>query len=225
MEVITETKRVTDDQTDITFCSDFLPSDYAQQVFDYLLINTPWPNGRTGDWRTAKSRVNINYGEPGVSYDLTIRGKTTHREVIPWSADKVGLFLKQISDLLAEKTGFKSNYVVVQLYPRKSVGIPPHRDKEIVSGTAIMGLSFGAPRILTIASTGKTASYGWLPPKKPDAPPSTFQFRLNSGSLYILHPPTNDFNTHCIEPGEEDGVRISLTYRLGPNPQKRLSDI
>lgn len=198
MNVITDSCRVIGITTDVSFCSNFLPLDYADQLYAYLLTYAKWGK----DPNTLKNRrTNVSYGDPRLKYELKFHGKNITRSVLPWS-DLPGLL--ELKTKIEESSGQKYNYVVIQLYPNPKVGIKPHRDKEMVPGTTIAGISLGATRLLTI-------SHSYMK--------QVFQFQLTHGSVYLLNPPTNDFNTHCIPPGTElntDGIRISLTFRLLP---------
>lgn len=166
----------------------FFDEKYSDTIFKYLEANVKWSTKIT-----QGRRVNQSYGDPGIIYEFSIRGKKITRTVTPW---KELPFLEQLKDYVSQKTGKKYNYVVIQRYPNKNVGMKPHRDKEMVPGTTIAGISLGARRTAAIGS---------------------YRFSLGNGSIYMLHPPTNDRHTHCIENGEVDGVRISLTFRLMPS--------
>ena len=138
-------------------------------------------------------RVSKSYGEVGLKYVIHWYGKTTVRELIPW--ETVPLLLA-IKDRLNSVVPEEYNTVVVQKYPTGKIGINPHRDKEMKHGTVIAGVSLGETRTLTLERNGKK-----------------YSIPLNSGSLYVLKPPTNDKWSHCIEQDSTTKPRISLTYR------------
>lgn len=207
MSVITESKRVLGYKTDITFYPNFFDEKKTAEIYAYLFIAVKWPRDPT---KCGNKRTNVSYGDPGLTYEVVIRGKTSRREVLPWSDLP---FLKDLCDFVAKAAGVKFNYVVIQCYPNKKVGMIAHRDKEVVKGTTIAGLSFGAKRVLTIINTSLIS---YSRPGAPIPDEAILKFLLPSGSLYLLHPPTNDYNMHCIELGEEEGMRISLTFRLIP---------
>ena len=107
--------------------------------------------------------------------------------------------MEVIRDRAQEITGEKYNICVVQRYPSGKVGIKPHRDKEMTKGTTICGVSVGETRVLTI--NGK----------------KNINLSLNPGSMYVFNPPTNTYNTHCIQKKDDTkGPRISLTFRNYP---------
>jgi hypothetical protein len=124
---------------------------------------------------------------------VVFRGKPVVYHVEDW--DDFPL-LKQ----LAERVGEGDNYAVVQYYPHGGVGIKPHRDREMVPGTTITGVSLGACRDLTLNLTGRPAKL--LP--------------LENGSAYKLRPPTNDCCTHSIEIDDTRKPRWSVTFRRLP---------
>ena len=63
-------------------------------------------------------------------------------------------------------------------------------------GTSIVGISLGQERIFRLTRYGKTK-----------------EFNLNSGSMYAMHPPTNDYWCHEIVKDTSTKPRISLTFR------------
>jgi alkylated DNA repair dioxygenase AlkB len=188
----------------VEFYPAFLSSEEATGLYQHLDRLVPWSKEIT-----PGRRVNQNYGDSGVSYEITVGYNrpsgpvTIKREVKPWGPDSEGPgpVLWAIKERLSALTGAQYNYVVVQRYPSGKVGINPHRDKEMASGTNICGISLNATRTLTLT-----------PPKW--IPESSLRIPLVSGSLYIIKPPTNDHWTHSIEKEPEvTEPRISLTYR------------
>lgn len=197
-KVIKESQRLVKGKTDITYKIDYFDTKTASEILKYLDQHINWDRKR-GTKDFDNKRTSSTYGDEGVSYTVELSGGITiKKKVHPWSELP---YLKDIKELLEKSTGMKFNFVVIQRYPKKEIGIDTHRDKELAIGSVIAGLSFGATRILTINNTFEGGAY---------------RFMLYNGSAYILNPYTNDFNTHRIEPGTEDGIRISLTYRLIP---------
>lgn len=136
-------------------------------------------------------RVNRTFGDSGLVYVVKFRDVEIHRPTVAWRED-----LLAVKGRIEAMTGDVYNVCVVQRYPSGKIGISPHRDKEMKRGTTIAGVSLGETRTLTI-------SRGW---KK-------HQIALTSGSLYIMHPPTNDTWSHSIDKDDSTGVRLSLTFR------------
>jgi len=94
----------------------------------------------------------------------------------------------------------KQSYTVcvIQRYPNGKIGINPHRDKEMVLGTRICGLSLGAKRIIQFTRLNN----------------DPVSISLLAGSLYCMNPPTNQKWLHSIikEPHIKE-IRYSLTFR------------
>jgi hypothetical protein len=135
-------------------------------------------------------RSSITYGDEGVKYTIHFKNGTVHRQAIPWPE-----WLLPLRDKIKQWCPGVST-CVVQRYPCGKVGIKPHRDKEMTRGTIICGLSVGQERTLRMNYNGKSQEY-----------------QLENGSVYLLHPPTNDVWTHCIPTDQSKGVRYSLTFR------------
>jgi len=173
----------------------FISPEFEKELFTLLDNNVKWSSKIT-----SGRRVNQNYGDTGVSYKFSINSKIIERIVHPWEQMPI---LQQIRDYLSSLTQTNYNYCVVQRYPNGNVGINPHRDKEMVSGTDIAGISLGTSRILTLT-----------PPRSNRIDTIPIHIDLPPGSLYILKPPTNDHWLHSIEKDNSTTPRISLTYRL-----------
>lgn len=193
----------------VDFYPSFLSPEETEALFRHLERNVTWTNTIT-----ESRRVNQNYGEPGVAYQITVGYKrkngpvTIRREVQPWGPETgaPGAVLWAIKERLVALTGSQYNYVVVQRYPNGRVGINPHRDKEMAPGTDICGISLGSTRTLTLSPPN------WVRE-------SPLQLSLIPGSLYVLKPPTNDHWAHSIEKDASiDQPRISLTFRYIEKP-------
>ena len=92
----------------------------------------------------------------------------------------------------------KITVCIVQCYPSGKIGIGHHRDKEIVPGRPILGLSLGATRVLELKRKGC----------------DTLQLPLPSGSLYAMKGQTNNRWSHSIvKDTKVKDVRYSLTFR------------
>lgn len=137
-----------------------------------------------------KRRSSITFGDESVEYTIHFRNGVVHRKTEGWPE-----WLVPIRELMREWCP-DVNVCVVQRYPSGDTGIKPHRDKEMTKGTIICGLSVGHQRSLRMQFGDKQ-----------------FDYVLTHGSLYLLHPPTNDIWSHCIPTDDSDGVRYSLTFR------------
>lgn len=186
---------------DIDFYEQFITKDESDNLYKYLEENVIWSKNITPNRRT-----NQTYGDDGLVYQIVFGGykgipqKIVNRQVVPWDNLPV---LNILKNMISELTGEKYNFCVIQRYPNGNVGIKPHRDKEMVKGTTICGLSLGSSRILTMTPL----KYIKDTPK---------MFELKPGSLYILKPPTNDHWNHSIESSTCNVPRISLTFRNLP---------
>lgn len=140
-----------------------------------------------------KRRSNITIGDEGVSYQVTFGNNTVTRVAESWDLIRGS---EDIRHAINSVYGQYCNYAVIQRYPVATTEIKPHRDKEINPDTMIFGLSLGATRKLELRR-GNTIH----------------RINLSHGSLYVLLPPTNDYWSHAIPPGDVDEVRFSITFR------------
>lgn len=172
---------------DVDYYPHFLDPELATKWYQYLIDLFP----TTGYNR----RSTLLFGNPGLVYKVEFRDTTSYRPVLPWS-ELPALF--ELKTLVEAVTGYKYTVCAMQYYPSGKVGINPHKDKEMVAGTRICGLSLGTPRTLSFQRAGVLPT----------------PISLASGSLYVMHPPTNQKYTHAIlkDPTIETG-RISLTFR------------
>jgi alkylated DNA repair dioxygenase AlkB len=173
---------------DIDYYPHFLDADLATKWYQYLITLFP----------TSTRRTTLLFGNKGLVYKVEFRETTSYRPVISWE-ELPALF--ELKTLVEAVTQQKYTVCAMQYYPSGKVGINPHRDKEMVSGTRICGLSLGTPRTLSFKRA-------W----NEDSPP--IDISLASGSLYVMNPPTNQKYTHSIikDPSIQTG-RISLTFR------------
>lgn len=150
----------------------------------------------------TKKRSSLILGDENIDYITNYKGNITHRPTERYPncilniKKKLERFMKNNYN-----DDIKFNVCIIQRYPTGKIGILPHRDKEMVHGTKICGISLGQPRILEIGQ-GFQKSYKTI-----------VSHELSNGSLYIMIPPTNDKYTHSIRKDESSEVRISLTFR------------
>jgi alkylated DNA repair dioxygenase AlkB len=180
---------------DVDFYEQFIENHDAIQknIMKHAVWTRPLSNRRT----------NITYGNTGLVYKITFGGyggrpkNEVHRKALPWDDNPI---IKNLRDIVSNITGEDYNFCVLQYYPNGNIGINPHKDKEMVKGTTICGISFGETRRLIMSGYGENETYSLTP-----------------GSMYVLNPPTNSYYTHCIqkEPNLKK-ARISLTFRNVP---------
>lgn len=183
--------KYTRDDLNVDFYPHFLTPELAYGWYTYLESIIPHENRRNS----------LLFGDLGLIYNVTYQGTTTSREVYPWTDLPAFSELKELVEKITEQ---KYTVCIIQRYVNGSIGINPHRDKEMVFGTRICGLSLGATR--TISFT-KTIYGNNVPLNRVDIP-------LISGSMYVINPPTNQKWLHSIvkEAAVKDS-RISLTFR------------
>lgn len=100
----------------------------------------------------------------------------------------------------SEVVGHPLNHCVGNLYRNQNDSIGPHKDKmlDILEGSHIVSLSFGAVRPIVLESDAGVQQEVLLP----------------HGSLFVIGPETNKTWRHSIpRPAERCGPRISLTIR------------
>ncbi len=166
--------------------SNILTKEHAKALYEQLERDVQWSREIT-----PGRRVNQTFGDEGLVYEIHWYGKTTQRKAQPWLP-----CLIPVRDVLEKLTNQKYNICVVQRYPSGKVGINPHRDREMKAGTTICGISLHQSRTLAMLRGNKTVN---VP--------------LESGSLYIFYPPTNDYWAHSIPKDDTKEPRISLTFR------------
>ena len=183
--------KYTRDNLDIDFYPHFLTHELAYNWNSYLESVIPH----------EKRRTSLLFGDPGLIYNVNYQEITTSREVYPWTDLPA---LTQLKELVEKITEQRYTVCAIQRYAHGSIGINPHRDKEMVLGTRICGLSLGATRTISFIKT----IYG------NPIPLDEVNIPLISGSMYVMNPPTNQKWLHSIikEPSISE-PRISLTFR------------
>lgn len=170
---------------DVTLYPNLLNSELAAAWYGYFEQIFP----------PEKTRTSMLFGDPGLIYRVTYQNSTTEREVYPWDTLPA---LPQLKELVSKITRQKYTVCAVQCYPNGRIGIAPHRDKEMVAGTRIAGLSLGAERTIEFTR----------------AHHESVSIKLPSGSLYVMNPPTNQKWLHSItKQSEIKDKRYSLTFR------------
>lgn len=184
MEIIKESYR--NKYLNFDLYPNFLDPEEAIKVYTYLEKNIRW-NLKI----TSGRRVKCIFGDNNLEYRVQYKNGSTNTTSNPW--DPIVKILKERVESL---TGQKYNICVIQRYPNGNVGIAPHKDKEMILGTTISGISLGVTRTFKL-------EYG----------KESISKNLTSGSLYVMNPPTNSYYTHCINKDDTKDPRISLTFR------------
>jgi len=202
------------------FVENFLSEYRSSKLFG--ILNTLLPDKITKKGAISKKRSNLMFGDRGLIYrvwgggfidkDGKKRKKwKIERKVIGWdiiepeglsaaTQDAIAgiLMIKRRTEKL---TGKKFRYCSVMKYPNGSVGISPHKDKEM-SGKMICGVS--------IYDSGYQDEYRELVMQNGK---KRHVFSLTQGSLYIIYNPTNNYWMHSIPKNNSKRARISLTFR------------
>lgn len=185
-----------DSQLDIDVYDDFLANDRASEILDVILSEAPFKKRMlTKKGEPMKRRNKLIFADDDFpEYTIVYRGKVIKTPTLRWSTLPI---LKELRDRVSEKTGQPYNTCVIQVYSNGSVGIKPHRDKEVDFGTNIVSISLGETRTMRFERSGKPSL---------DIP-------LVSGSLCVLRPPTNNYWLHSIPLDETQNVRASIIFR------------
>jgi len=172
------------DQFDVDLYPCLLNEELATQWFDYLESFLSHSGRRTS----------LLMGDEGIIYTTQYSGNVRNKNVIPW--DQIPSLI-QLRDLITSITGQKCTVCAIQRYPNGKIGIAPHKDKEMIPGTKICGLSLGSTRTISFSKGG-----------------TIIDIPLVSGSLYVMNDPTNQKWTHSIiKDYSIKDPRISLTFR------------
>ena len=194
--VSSEPKRFVLQKCNVDHYETLYTKSYSDIIYKTIInvLPKPLPKGK---------RINVTYGDEGLVYEVVFGGyggkprNVVQRHAIAWNKLPI---LEELRDHISMLTGEKYNYCVIQYYPCGKVGIKPHKDKEMILGTTICGLSIGETRVLQLS-----------PPKFLNE--ESISLSLSTGSLYVLKPPTNSYWTHAILTDKTTNPRISLTFR------------
>jgi len=162
--------------------------DYLQVLFQNIFKST--------------RRSSILVGDDGMVYKVQFGDYLRENVAIPW--DDIPA-MRSLKELIERVTGEHYTVCIIQCYPKGSVGINPHRDKEMVEGTCICGLSIGSAR--TIQFTHARLHGSILPHLQP------LHLKLPSGSMYVMRGKTNQRWLHSIPKDDTDAPRYSFTFR------------
>jgi alkylated DNA repair dioxygenase AlkB len=189
-----------DERTGFNVAVDRNYLDEDDQVF---LFNDICENAVFGNMRYTKSgelhkrRLTCAYGSINHYGRVPKYGDL---EVQPWSNLPS---LEVIAEDLRDRLGEPFNVCIVQLYMNGGIGINPHRDREVPSGTTIAGVSLGQTRTMTFERRG-----------------TKIPVPLMSGALYLIRPPTNDVWTHSVDKDPSiTEIRIGITFRTMPTDE------
>ena len=193
---------------------DWLPNEEASLIFDKLMEELPF-------------EAMTNFGSE-VPRLVCVQGSVQEDGTVPvyrHPTDKAPKLCrwtpatKMLVDRLNAMLGSSLNHALIQLYRTGNDNISEHTDKtlDIVPGSLIVNVSFGAKRSMTLRS--KKASH------TEDGLRSRQDIELPHNSVFCLDLASNAVFTHAIRPNKKllqqqdpeelayGGARISLTLR------------
>ena len=183
------------DQMDIDIHSEYLSTIESDELFKKIISNPIHfkNNPITKKGAPSKKRNKTIYGSLD-TYTIVYKGKIIDTPIHSWeSFPELYVLVKRIG-----KTTMQTyNTCVIQIYNSGVVGINPHKDKEMKLGTTIASISLGETRTMRF----ERSNFDML-----DIP-------LESGSLCLIKPPTNDYWLHSIPLDTTTNIRISLIFR------------
>lgn len=141
----------------------------------------------------SKKRNKTIYGSIE-KYFYEYHGKIVQTPIYPWYNFPE---LELLANRIEKATGQPYNTCVIQIYNSGIVEIKPHRDKEMKKGSIIASISLGETRTMRFERSGC----------------ETLDIPLESGTLCLINPPTNDYWLHSIPSDATKNPRISLVFR------------
>ena len=196
------------DNFNVHYKTDFICEYKANKYFDIfeknLVYNTPEQSKVTVFGKEHYiARKQVAYGDLGTHY--TFAGNTVYAN--DWNCkNAICTILKNIKHKVEIFTGKKFNFVLMNRYKDGNDKIMAHRDseKELGIDPTIVGVSFGSVRDVCFAP------YKFIP----EILQKRITIELGHGSVFVMHPPTNDHWTHEIPiRANVKTPRISLTFR------------
>lgn len=186
----------------------------ALKEHDIHIENWDEPCIRNFNGKKVQGRHTKGYGTSVFNY----AGKTYEPE--PWTTSMK--IIKMDTELLVHKETKKAvrfNFCLCGLYETGETSIPHHSDTIPTREDLVVGISFGAPRIL------EWREYNQEIKKKTDSSKihlhgfhlryETKRYLLEHGDVYIFDGHSQINSTHSIPSIENVGERINLTFRTG----------
>ena len=183
------------DQMDINIYSDYLTTTESADLFTQIISNPIHfkNNNITKKGVPSKKRNKTIYGSLD-TYSILYRGKIIDTPIHSWESFPE---LYSLAKRIEVTTSQPYNTCVIQIYNSGVVGIKPHKDKEMKTGSNIASISLGEMRSMRFERN----HFDML-----DIP-------LESGALCVINPPTNDYWLHSIPTDTTTNIRISLIFR------------
>jgi len=171
------------------------------------------PTTREYNGKKVEGRPTKGYGTSSFEY----AGKLYKPE--PWTISMN--IVKMATELLIYKKlnrVVKFSFCLCGLYETGKMGIPHHSDTVPTLDDLVVGVSFGAPRIL------EWIDYGYDIKKETNTSKTnisgtanavTRKYLLKDGDVYIFDGHSQMTSTHSIPTIENVGKRVNLTFRTG----------
>ena len=180
----------------------FLNLESAKSYFEILHNETPWKQEHINFMGKISPIPRLTYWYSKENKEYTYAGIKVHP--VPYTK-----LIAKLNTIIEEKTGYEFNSVLLNLYRDGNDTVAWHADDEKGLGeyVNIASLSLGAERVFQIR------------PKEGDSngESSITNIELNSGSLIVMHEPTQKKILHQIPRRKNvDHPRINLTFRFIP---------
>uniref|UniRef100_A0A6C0AFS1 Alpha-ketoglutarate-dependent dioxygenase AlkB-like domain-containing protein n=1 Tax=viral metagenome TaxID=1070528 RepID=A0A6C0AFS1_9ZZZZ len=174
---------IKDNHLDVNYIENFINEENSKILFERFIKDSTYPNKRS-------KKI---YGDQNKKYIVNFRGNIVEYPILAWDP-----LLFDIKIYLENTFNIFLTVCVVSIYPNSKICIKPHKDKEMIPGTKIIGISLGDSRILRMSNHS-----------------NKYDIELKNGSMYVFNPPTNDHWSHEILQGNQDNnkSRICLTFR------------
>ncbi|XP_054709048.1 uncharacterized protein LOC129218749 [Uloborus diversus] len=201
-------QRISENGLRVSYCEEFYDSKKATFILNELSKLKFEEQCVTVYGRTYIPKRKIcAYGDDGLCYSYC--GMDV--PAIAWTP-----LMLQLKEEAEYASGEHYNYALLNYYPDGSSGIGNHRDNEpsLQSSSSIATISLGATRTINFYRQNCLCT----------------NLSLTHGSLYIMHPPTNQLFTHGIRPKlHVKHPRISVTFRrllqVMPPSKRRCLDV
>ena len=172
------------------------------------------PTTRIFEGVEVKGRPTRGFGDSEFEY----AGKLYKPE--PWTKEMAKI-KRLAEDIMQEKLKKEITFTfcLCGLYKTGDVSIPHHSDTLPTLNDYVLGISFGAPRILEwnqyhyqIKNRINTSNINLIYKEKFV---TTTQYLLEDGDVFIFDGHSQMESTHAIPPIRKSNERISLTFRSG----------
>ena len=190
------------DGCEIELDRSFLSLETAKSYFDILNNETPWQQEHINFMGKVSPIPRLTYWYSKENKEYTYAGIKV--KPVPYTE-----LISKLNTLIQEKTGYEFNSVLLNLYRDGNDTVAWHADDEKGLGeyVNIASLSLGAERVFQVRPKDKN-SLGESP---------ITNIELNSGSLVVMHHPTQQKTLHQIPRRNNiDHPRINLTFRFIP---------